>query len=96
MTSRQDIVTKAMEDSAFREQLKRDPRGTLEHELSTSLPADVEVTVLEESPQHAYLILPARGAQLSEQDLARVAAGAGTRPLAVALDPGALRAGGLT
>lgn len=74
MTSRQDIITKAAEDDAFREQLKRDPRATVEHEFGAPLPAGMDVTVLEESPNHAYLVLPMSSSELSEDELARLSA----------------------
>ena len=75
------IVEKATSDSAFRQQLVSDPRGTLESELGVSLPAGVDVTVVEETPSSYYLVLPPAGvtpgSELSDQDLGAVAGGSG-------------------
>lgn len=77
MQSRADVIRKASEDDAFRERLKADPRGTLEQELGTPLPAAVAISVLEETATHAYLVLPLRQAELSDEELAALAGGAG-------------------
>jgi hypothetical protein len=55
------IVERATTDSGFRQKLVNDPRGSLEGELGVSLPAGVDVNVLEESPTVYYLVLPAAG-----------------------------------
>lgn len=57
------LVAKAWKDEQFRKALKADPRGTLLAELealhsSAALPANVKVTVLEETPEQVYLVIP--------------------------------------
>jgi len=52
-----DLITKADADPEFREQLMADPRGTFEREFGSAIPDDGEITVLEETPDHAYLVL---------------------------------------
>ncbi len=75
--TRQDVITKATEDPEFREQLKADPRGTIEREFGEQIPDDVEITVLEETPKHAYIVLPAQVSELSGPQLDAVVGGIG-------------------
>jgi hypothetical protein len=76
MKSRQEIMARAAEDSSFRTQLKSDPKGTLERELGGTLPSDVKINVIEETPEQVYLVLPATGSkELSADELAGVAGG---------------------
>jgi hypothetical protein len=76
------IVQRSMEDEDFRRRLLEDPKGTVEQELATRLPEDVEVRVVEESQQAIYLVLPStsptvEGEELSDQQLEAVAGGMG-------------------
>ena len=75
MKTRKELITKAAEDPAFRERLKADPRGTVERELGSQIPDDVEVTVLEETPKHAYIVLPVQASDLSPEQLEAVSGG---------------------
>ena len=84
MKTRKELITKATEDPAFREELKADPRGTVEREFGTQLSEGVEVVVLEESRKRIYVVLPskpsgdsAEGEDLSPQDLDALAGGMG-------------------
>jgi hypothetical protein len=53
------LTRKAWEDPDFREELISDPKAVLERELNAEpLPEDVEVEVLEETPEKYYLIIP--------------------------------------
>jgi hypothetical protein len=77
------IVQRSLDDDSFRQRLLDDPKGTVEQELGTQLPEDVEVSVVEESAQTIYLVLPVRSAdlqagELSDQELEAVAGGKGT------------------
>ena len=75
------LVQRSLEDESFRQKLLDDPRGTVEQELGTQLPEDVEVRVVEESAQSIYLVLPnasplgGEDGELSDQDLEAVAGG---------------------
>jgi len=77
----QNIVKKASTDQAFRQQLISNPRAALESQLGSPLPQGVQVSVLEETPSHYYLVLPpsgvAAGSQLSDEQLGAAAGGAG-------------------
>jgi hypothetical protein len=77
------LVQRSLQDDSFRQRLLDDPKGTVEQELGTQLPEDVEVRVVEESQQSIYLVLPFRSAdlppgELSDQELEAVAGGKGT------------------
>jgi hypothetical protein len=79
------LVQRSLEDESFRQKLLDDPRRTVEQELGTQLPEDVEVRVVEEGSDTIYLVLPSvsaggqGGGSLSDQDLEAVA-GAGAIP----------------
>jgi hypothetical protein len=79
------LVAKAYKDDAFAAKLKSNPKAALQEELSKaapgiSLPADLKVTVVEESANQLYVVLPAKkkasaGGQLSDQQLELVSGG---------------------
>lgn len=73
------VLERAAKDPQFREQLKRDPRGTVVRDIGVQIPTDITVEVVEETPSKVYLVLPAAAAQpgqgLTDQDLEAVAGG---------------------
>lgn len=71
------IITRAQEDAGFRDQLKADPRAAVASLLGIEIPSAVSVTVVEDSPTHLHIVLPAENDQLSDADLEAVAGGAG-------------------
>ena len=77
------LVQRSMEDDSFRQMLLDDPKATVEQELETQLPEDVEVSVVQESAETIYLVLPSaspivEGEELSDRELEEVAGGGGT------------------
>ena len=83
------VIARAWKDEAFKQELLRDPKNVLGRELAriapgATLPEQVQIHVLEETPTTRYLVLPpqpsavADAASLSDQELAQVAA-SGTR-----------------
>jgi hypothetical protein len=81
------LIARAWKDEAFKQELLRDPTAVVARELAqlqpgATLPADIQLHVLEETPTTRYLVLPAKpvvesGEQLSDTDLAQVAAAGG-------------------
>jgi hypothetical protein len=76
----QMIIEKAIKDELFREQLKSDPKETIERELGFKIPDSINLTVLEEDPQTVFLVLPDSGGsrmadELTEAELEGVAGG---------------------
>jgi hypothetical protein len=78
------IVARAWADPDFAARLRRDPKSAItefvaEAEGGFALPDDVEVTVVEETPNRLYLVLPQppRGdeGELSDEALASVSGG---------------------
>ena len=78
------IVRKALTDAAFKKELKNDPRATISKLLGIQLPADIKISVLEESVDHFYVVLPPPlpppSGELRDEDLEAIAAGASKKP----------------
>ena len=80
------IISKAWKDEAFRKRLLEDPKAVMAEELASlhekaNLPDNVKVTVVEETADQIYLVLPMNPAdfhpdELTEEDLLAVAGGA--------------------
>ena len=47
-----------MHDQAFREELVRNPKATLERELRISFPPEVEIEMHQDTPTIIHLVLP--------------------------------------
>lgn len=63
------LIEKAWQDEAFRQELLRHPKAVIEAGLGKKLPSDLQITVLEETPNLIYLVLPANPDSLTDQDL---------------------------
>jgi Nitrile hydratase, alpha chain len=72
------LVQKAAQDDAFRRRLLTNPKATIFEMFGFRVPSDVRITVLEETNDELYLVLPASCAiaELAERELALVAGGA--------------------
>src|SRR5262245_14980808 len=70
------IVARAWADESFRERLKADPRGAVAEETGITVPESVQIEVLEETPDKAYLVIPSNRMAISDDDL-EAASGAG-------------------
>jgi hypothetical protein len=67
---------RAARDSAFRKELIADPRAVIERETGIALSDGVKVEIVQEAPDHLYLVVPPmRSGELVEQDLEAVAGG---------------------
>lgn len=77
----EQIISKAIEDPAYKQRLLNDGKAVLEEELGAELPADMSVQVLQQSPKELYLLLPididelVRDGIVSESELEAVAGG---------------------
>jgi hypothetical protein len=74
------LIEKSLQDESLRQRLLEDPKGTLEEELGTRLPEDVQVRAVEETADTIYLVLPSdspagQGGELSDKELEVVAGG---------------------
>ena len=72
------VVEQAQNNPKYLEALKADPRGLVEKQLGTAIPAGVNVKVIEETADTYYVVLPAitaEGAELTDSDLEKVAGG---------------------
>jgi len=54
----QDLLLKAAQDEAFREALLSKPRETLAQFLGTELPAELKVSIVENTPSELTLVIP--------------------------------------
>ena len=60
------IIARALRDDEFRSELLANPKIVMERELgellgkTVTLPADFEVRIVEETPNVAYIVLPAK------------------------------------
>ena len=69
------VIARAEEDEGFRSRLLADPKAAILGEFEVSIPESVNVEVHEDGSNVAHLVLPA--VQLTEDDLALIAAGQG-------------------
>jgi hypothetical protein len=74
------IVEQAQKNPKYYDLLMSDPRQLMEKQLGVSLPANLNIKVVEETPDTYYIVLPyfaREGAELSDSDLENVAGGKG-------------------
>ena len=72
------IVEQAQSNPTYYEQLMRDPRALMSRQLGTAIPESFKIKIIEEPPDTYYVVLPYKakeGAELSDQDLEKVAGG---------------------
>jgi hypothetical protein len=81
----EDLVTLAWSDETFKALLLTDPAKALERAYGLKLPSSVKVTVLEETAETRYVVIPYRPApdDLSDAELAAIAGGASATSIAV-------------
>jgi len=70
------ILTKVVEDPAFAARLKADPKAALREAFDTELPADLQISVFEESANHLMIRIPLMMTdEISEGELEGVSGG---------------------
>jgi hypothetical protein len=61
--------TGAWADEGFRRRLRADPRAAVAEETGVSVPDTVEIEVLEETPEKAYLVIPLNRVEIADEQL---------------------------
>ena len=95
--TRRRLIERSAQDEELRQRLLDDPKGTVERELGTKMPKEVEIRAVEETPEIIYLVLPPKAAasledsELSERDLDAIAGGYYPEPVASYNDCGSTR-----
>ncbi|MDA0812454.1 MAG: NHLP leader peptide family RiPP precursor [Verrucomicrobia bacterium] len=72
------VVNNAIKHPKYREVLLADPKKTVETQLNNTLPDNITVEIVQESPTKIYIRLPhivREGDELSDEDLEQVAGG---------------------
>ncbi|WP_240644621.1 NHLP leader peptide family RiPP precursor [Paenibacillus paeoniae] len=55
---REQIIEKAWADGEFKQQLLKDPKAAIQDAFGIEIPAEFKLTVLEETDDTFYLVLP--------------------------------------
>jgi hypothetical protein len=63
------VVARAWADEGFRERLRADPRAAIADETGVAVPESIEIEVLEETPEKAYLVIPLNRVEISDEQL---------------------------
>jgi hypothetical protein len=63
------IIARAWADEGFRGRLKTDPRAAIADETGISVPESIEIEVVEETPEKAYVVIPMNRAAVSDEEL---------------------------
>jgi hypothetical protein len=81
------LIERAWKDPGFRKQIITDPKGLLERRLGQKLPEELKISVHEEDANTLHFSIPAppsNTAELSDEDLEKVAGGTGDLSVATA------------
>lgn len=65
---REQLITKAWSDPAFKERLLADPKAAIEDAFGIKVPYGVNITVLEEANENLYLVLPQKPTEVMALD----------------------------
>ncbi|WP_034640854.1 NHLP leader peptide family RiPP precursor [Desulfovibrio inopinatus] len=72
----QQIIAKVQEDASFKKALLSNPQTALQETFGIAVPEKISITVLEETPEQLYLVLPVDPSdlELSDEALKNLAA----------------------
>jgi hypothetical protein len=75
----EQLLSRAERDPEYRKQLIEDPSSAIEEELGIDLPEGIRVTVVQEGPNEAILVMPRHlePGQLGDEELLAVAGAGG-------------------
>jgi hypothetical protein len=81
-TLQEQIVTRAMQDEAFRQELVSNPKAAVERGLGIRLPLGTTIRVYEDTPDTVHIVLPMKvqsgePQELSDAELEQAVGGAG-------------------
>jgi hypothetical protein len=91
------LIEKCWKEPGFRKQVLADPKGAFERQLGRPLPADLKIVIHEDSANTINLALPpipTNAAELSDEDLEKVAGGTEVAVLTIIATIGAVVATG--
>src|SRR5258708_2539234 len=76
----QKIIARATNDETFRQELLKNPKAVLEHELGVIIAPEVGIQIYEDTPTTIHLVLPGKlqaddKRELSDAELGKVAGG---------------------
>ena len=64
------LITRALKNESFRAELIANPKAVIEQEIGSKLPDELEITVLEETEDTIYMVLPCNPYEgISEEEL---------------------------
>jgi len=64
------LITRALKDDGFKQELLANPKAVVEQELGMKLPEELEINVLEETEDTVYMVLPCNPYEgMSEEEL---------------------------
>jgi Nitrile hydratase, alpha chain len=63
------IIARAWSDEAFRERLQGDPRAAVAEVTGVVVPESIQIKVLEETPEKAYLVIPLNRVAIADEQL---------------------------
>ncbi len=73
------LIAKALTDPAFKAELLKNPNAAVEKATGVKVPAGVTIKIVEDTASAVHLVLPgsAKSGSLSDDELGKVAGGAG-------------------
>lgn len=67
-TLKVQVIKKAWEDPAFKEKLLADPKAAVSEAFGVELPQEIQVTTVEETASHYYLVIPPNPEDIGKGD----------------------------
>jgi hypothetical protein len=85
-TLQEQIVTRALKDEAFRQELLSNPKAAVERGLGIALPQGTNIQVYEDTSDTVHIVLPMKvqsgePQELSDEELEQAVGGLGVTPI---------------
>lgn len=65
---REQVIQKAWEDEAFKQQLLTNPKAALKEAFGIEVPDSIELEVVEDSSNKLHLVIPPNPAEIKEEN----------------------------